>query len=175
MAVGSSSDTCLKPPVRRILVSACLLGENVRYDGGNLFQDHPLITRWRAEGRIVPVCPEVVGGLSVPRPAAETRNGDGQAVLAGVARVIARTGDDVTDAFVAGADAALQRAVAQDCVMAILAARSPSCGNREIYDGSFSGTLIPGQGTTAARLTAADIPVFNQFELAEAEAYLQGF
>lgn len=171
--VGSSSDGHVKSPVRRILVSACLLGENVRYDGGNLFQDHPLINRWRNEGRIVPMCPEVAGGLPIPRPAAESWQGDGRSVLAGSANVITREGEDVTDAFIAGADAALRTAVAQNCVMAVLAARSPSCGNREIYDGSFSGTLIAGQGTAAARLTQAGIPVFNQFELSAAEAHLQ--
>lgn len=172
-AAGSSSDARVNPPVRRILVSACLLGENVRYDGGHLFQDHPLIHRWRAEGRIVPMCPEVAGGLPIPRPAAESRHGDGRAVLAGSASVITRQGEDVSEAFIVGANAALRTAVAQNCVMAVLAARSPSCGNREIYDGSFSGALIAGQGTAAARLTQAGIPVFNQFELSAAEAHLQ--
>lgn len=172
MVAGSSSDHASRPP-HRILVSACLMGENVRYDGGNLFTDHPLIQAWRLEGRLVSVCPELAGGLPVPRPAAETRGGDGRAVLAGQARVIARDGSDVTSAFVEGAEMALKTAQERRCVMAILAARSPSCGNRDIYDGSFSGRLVAGQGTAAATLTAAGIPVFNQHELDEAETYLR--
>ncbi|MGP4845664.1 DUF523 domain-containing protein [Marinobacter sp. 1Y8] len=160
-------------PVSRVLVSACLLGESVRYDGGHLFIDHPLIARWRHEGRLVSVCPEMAGGLSVPRPAAETSGGDGRDVLTGVARVITRDGHDVSSAFVAGAEQTLAVATRNSCAVAILAARSPSCGNRQIYDGSFDGQLIEGQGVTAALLTRSGVRVFNQFELDEADRYLK--
>ncbi|MAA64637.1 MAG: purine-nucleoside phosphorylase [Alteromonadaceae bacterium] len=159
-------------PVKRVLVSACLLGESVRYDGGHLFIDHPLIARWRDESRLVAVCPEMAGGLPVPRPAAETLGGDGRGVLDGVARVIARNGQDVSSAFVAGAEQALAVARRNHCVLALLAARSPSCGNRQIYDGSFTGQLIEGQGVTAALLERSGVRVFNQFELEDAERYL---
>ncbi|WP_165857048.1 DUF523 domain-containing protein [Marinobacter sp. JSM 1782161] len=173
MATGCSSDPARTSPQRRVLISACLLGENVRYDGGNLLTEHPVIRRWHEEGRVVQVCPEVAGGLPTPRPPAEARGGDGRDVLAGRARIIARDGEDVTDAFVEGASLALRTAEQQHCVLAVLAARSPSCGNREVYDGSFSGRLMPGMGTAAARLEAAGIAVFNQNELEAADARLR--
>lgn len=173
MVPGSSSDTGVTPSTPRILVSACLLGEAVRYDGGHLLSTHPLFQQWHAEGKIVQVCPEVAGGLPVPRAAAETQGGDGTAVWSGSARVIARDGEDVTDAFLAGAKHALALAHRRNCRLAVLAAKSPSCGNREIYDGSFSGQLVAGQGTAAAHLEAAGIRVFNQYELDAADQYLR--
>lgn len=173
MVPGSSSDSGLTPPAPGILVSACLLGEAVRYDGGHLLSAHPLFRRWQAEGRIVSVCPEVAGGLPIPRAAAETRGGDGHAVWAGSARVITRDDEDVTDAFLVGAEHALRLARRKNCRVAVLAAKSPSCGNREIYDGSFSGQLVAGQGTAAALLEAAGVRVFNQYELEAADRYLR--
>lgn len=173
MVPGSSSDARLMSPAPGILVSACLLGEAVRYDGGHLLSTHPLFQRWQTEGRIVAVCPEVAGGLPIPRAAAETRGGDGHAVWAGSARVITRDGEDVTDAFRAGAEHALRLAQRRNCRIAVLAAKSPSCGNREIYDGSFGGQLVAGQGTATAYLEEAGIPVFNQHELEAADRYLR--
>lgn len=157
----------------RILVSACLIGAPVRYDGTGKALASPVLARWQAEGRLVPACPEMLGGLPTPRPAAEICGGDGAAVLAGHARIRTRAGDDVTDAFVAGAGAALSAARAAGCRFALLMPRSPSCGVRSIHDGSFSGALRPGRGATAALLVAAGLEVFGADEidaLAEAVA-----
>ena len=157
----------------RILVSACLIGAPVRYDGTGKALASPVLARWQAEGRLVTVCPEMLGGLPTPRPAAEISGGDGAAVLAGRARIRTRDGDDVTDAFVAGAEAALATAREAGCRFALLMPRSPSCGVRTIHDGRFSGALVSGSGATAALLATAGLEVFGADEidaLAEAVA-----
>lgn len=161
----------------RILISACLLGRPVRYDGGGKRLTDRRLERWQAEGRLVPVCPELMGGLSVPRPAAEIAGGSGAAVLAGRARVVTTTGEDVTAAFVAGAEAALDLARQNGCVHALLIDRSPSCGSLHIYDGTFSGRRIAGAGVTASLLSAHGIAVYADHEverLAEAIEAGQG-
>lgn len=159
--------------MKKVLVSACLLGQRVRYDGGDDARvEDEVLARWSAEGRVVPFCPEVAGGLSIPRPPAEIRGGDGRDVLAGRARVTTRE-RDVTEAFLAGAEAALRVARAQGVVAAVLKDRSPSCASRALYDGSFSGRRRPGMGVTAARLEAAGIRVFSEAEIAEARAFLE--
>lgn len=150
--------------MERILVSACLLGQPVRYDGG-AHGPFAQLLRWQAEGRLVTLCPEVAGGLSTPRPPAEIPGGDGGQVLAGRVPVVTVYGLDVTDAFRAGAEAALRLVRERGIRLAILKARSPSCGNRQNYDGSFSGTLIDGEGVTAAALRQAGVQVFNETEL----------
>ncbi len=142
----------------RILVSACLLGEPLRYDGRDNQFTHPLLDQWRAQERIVPFCPETAGGLPVPRPPAEFRNG----------RVVTADGEDLTDAFERGAALALALCREQHIRVALLAARSPSCGNDHIYDGSFSGRLVDGMGVTARRLREAGISVFNPEQISEA-------
>lgn len=147
----------------RILVSACLLGEPVRYDGRSKSGAHPALARWLAEGRVVPVCPEVAGGLGVPRPPAE-RGADG--------RVRREDGTDVTAAFVAGAAAAVALARAEGCVLAVLKARSPSCGIGSVYDGTFTGHLLAGDGVAAAALVEAGLAVFTEETLDAAEAWL---
>lgn len=149
----------------KILVSACLLGERVRYDGADNSAHHDVLTQWQNEGRIVAVCPEVMGGLPVPRPPAELQFVDGAQALDGQGSLLTVDGADVTDAFIQGAQRALEIAQRHNCHYALLAARSPSCGNREIYDGSFSGRLVPGQGVTASLLTSHGIQVFNQHEI----------
>ncbi|WP_370676296.1 DUF523 domain-containing protein [Pleomorphomonas sp. PLEO] len=149
----------------RILISACLLGRPVRYDGAGKRLDDPRLERWQAEGRLVPVCPELMGDLSVPRPAAEIVGGSGADVLAGRARVVTVTGEDVTAAFVAGAEAALEYARRSGCVYALLIDRSPSCGSLSIYDGSFSGRRLEGAGVTAALLAAHGIGVFADHDI----------
>lgn len=155
----------------KVLVSACLLGAPVRYDGRGSTSSSDVLTRWREDGRIVSICPEVAGGLAVPRPAAEIEGGDGVDVLAGRARV--RTAQhDVTDAFVAGARRALEVAQAHRVVVAVLKARSPSCGSLQIYDGAHDGTLRDGVGVTAALLQAHGITVFDEDHLEEADALL---
>lgn len=136
----------------KILVSACLLGCPCRYDGQS--KRHPEVEALRERGyQLIPVCPEVQGGLPTPRPPAE-RQRDGQ--------VVNREGADVTAQYQAGARLALETARAQGCTWAVLKERSPSCGSGEIYDGTFSGTLIPGDGVTAQLLRQAGIAVLGE-------------
>jgi uncharacterized protein YbbK (DUF523 family) len=149
-----------------VLISACLLGDSVRYNGGHKRNDHPVIRRWLREGRIVSVCPEVAGGLPVPRAPAEILNGaDGLRVFAGHAKVIDARGMDVSLHFVRGAEHALECARSRNIRVAILKEGSPSCGSRYVYDGSFTATKIPGAGVTAALLRRAGITVFSEAEL----------
>ncbi len=157
----------------RILVSACLLGQKVRYDGGHQAQSSAILQRWLAEKRVVPVCPEVLGGLPVPRPPAEIAQGaGGRSVLNGDATVITANNDDVTAAFVAGARAALHMAKEQGAVIAVLKEGSPSCGSYRTYDGSFSGRSISQSGVSAALLEQHDLHVFNELQWQEADAFL---
>lgn len=150
---------------RRLLVSACLLGQSVRYDGGDNAGKCRSLTSWlvlwQQQGRVIAVCPETLGGLPTPRPPAEIQNADGQAVLAGKAQVITRNGEDVSAAFISGANQTLLQAINSQATAALLAARSPSCGNQQIYNGSFSGTLRNGQGVTVALLQENGIRCFN--------------
>ena len=145
-----------------MLVSACLLGLATRYDGGHCRLDG--LWELAARGLIVPICPEVAGGLPTPRPPAECQGGDGAAVLDGRAAVRTCHGDDVTAAFLAGARAALEAARALGIRRALLKEYSPSCGSRWIYDGSFRSRLVPGQGVTAALLRRHGIEVLSEEE-----------
>ena len=156
----------------RVLVSSCLLGEPVRYHGGDAHCPSEILDRWRAEGRLVSACPETAGGLPVPRPPAEIAGGDGNAVLRGDAYVGDITGADVTAAFVAGARATRETAAAQGIRLAVLKDGSPSCATRYIHDGSFRAQRCPGQGVTAAMLSQAGVRLFNENELEQAAAYL---
>ena len=158
--------------VEKILISACLLGQRVRYDGDGARSGHELLARWEREGRLVPICPEVAGGLPVPRPPAELRGGDGGDVLAGSAQVVTAAGADVSPFFRSGAQAALALAERHGIRVAVLKERSPSCGSRFVYDGSFSRTRVPGQGVTAALLREHGIRVFSEEELESAAAYM---
>ena len=146
-----------------VLVSACLAGLACRFDGSSTEDDE--VTRLVREGRAVLVCPEVDGGLGTPRPPAEIVGGDGRAVLAGRARVITSDGSDVTQAYIAGARKALEAALRSHARRAILKARSPSCGACGVYDGSFSGRLVAGEGVTAAMLRANGVEVVSEDEL----------
>ncbi len=157
--------------MEKILVSRCLLGHRVRYDGG-AHGPFDLLGVWQSEGRIVPLCPEVAGGLPTPRPPAEIPSGQGGAVLDGRVAVVTVGGEDVTTAFVAGAEAALELIARHGIRLAVLKARSPSCGNLENYDGSFSGTRVAGEGVTAAALKRAGVAVFNETELVAAQRLL---
>lgn len=144
----------------KILVSACLLGQPVRYDGRGKLLSHELIERWRAEGRLVSFCPEVSAGMAVPRAPAEIESGmNGEDVLAGRARVLDLAGVDMTDGFLRAAENALAVAVREDCRHALLIDGSPSCGSLVIYDGSFSGVRHAGTGVTAALLRRNGIAV----------------
>ncbi len=148
-----------EPADLRVLVSACLAGCRCRYDGAA--SPRAEIGGLVASGRAVLVCPEEDGGLGTPRPPAEIVGGDGHDVLAGRARVITDSGEDVTEAYLAGARKALAAARVSGATTAILKARSPSCGKGEIYDGTFTRTSIPGDGVTAALLRANDIEVVS--------------
>jgi uncharacterized protein YbbK (DUF523 family) len=158
--------------MERILVSACLLGQPVRYDGTGRRSDDALLERWRAEGRLVPVCPEVRGGLPVPRPAAEISGGLGGDVLDGGARVLTRDGTDVTRHFLDGARQALAAARSCGARIAILKEGSPSCGGLRVHDGTFTGRKVPGQGVTTALLERHGIAVFAEDAIAAAAVRL---
>ena len=148
----------------RILVSRCLYGgEPVRYDGQDKAEKDPLFLKWKEEGRLVPVCPEVAGGLPVPRPPAQIRDG----------RVVTEAGKDVTAAYIKGAELALEAAIKHQVAFAILKQKSPSCGTRCVYDGTFSGRLKDGKGIAAEMLERAGIKVFGDDELKEARDYIQ--
>lgn len=151
----------------KVLVSACLLGQPVRYDGRA--SGHPdLLQRWQAEGRVVPLCPEVAGGLSTPRPPAEIAGGQGGQVLDGQAQVLTVTGEDVSAAFMAGAQLALALVRRHGIGVAVLKSGSPSCGNRLTYDGSFTGIKVTGEGVTTALLRREGVLVFSELELDQA-------
>ena len=152
--------------MQKILVSRCLLGERVRNDGG-AHGPFDLLERWQHEGRVVALCPEVAGGLPTPRAPAEIRGGQGAQVLDGQLAVMTLDGEDVTAAFVSGAEQALALVAAHGIRVALLKARSPSCGNRETYDGSFSGSKVAGEGVTAAALRRAGVQVFAEDQLDE--------
>jgi len=144
----------------KVLMSACLAGVNCRYDDTS--KDIDLRIKYPGT-EFVLVCPEVLGGLSTPRASAEISNG----------KVINIEGVDVTSAFLEGADAGLKKALKNGCSVAILKARSPSCGNGSTYDGSFSGTLIAGDGIFATALKENNIKVFSEENLNEFEKWLQ--
>jgi uncharacterized protein YbbK (DUF523 family) len=156
-----------------ILISACLLGNPVRYNATDLFLEHPLITQWQQEGRLIPICPEVAGGLSVPRVPAEITSGDGVSVLQYKSKVLDKNHHDVTTAFIEGAQQALLLAQQKNCIAAILTEGSPSCGSQKIYDGSFSSIKKMGVGVTTALLEKNNIKVFNQYQLEQLEDYLR--
>lgn len=141
----------------KIVISACLLGVSCRYDGGHSRSETAI--NQQETYQLVPVCPEEAGGLPTPRPPAEIVGGDGDAVLAGKAKVLTADGTDVTEAYVRGAHHALRVAQSHGATHVILKARSPSCGCGTIYDGTFSGTLTSGDGVTTALLKRHGIRV----------------
>ncbi len=157
----------------QLLISACLLGEPVRYDGLAKRLLDPRIDRWNQQGRLLAVCPETLGGLLTPRPPAEIVNGDGTAVLVGEAKVVTVDGDDVSEAFIGGAESVKSLLKERSIIAALLKRYSPSCGNDQIHDGSFSGQLIAGSGVTACLLVALGIPVFNEDQLDSLEALVE--
>lgn len=138
------------PKPCRYVVSACLAGTPCRYDGRSNLR--PEIAALVRRGEAVPVCPEVLGGLPTPRTPSEQKNG----------RVVAATGEDVTDAFVSGAEAALYIAEEYGCCAAVLKARSPSCGCGRVYDGTFTRTLVDGDGLFAALLRKKGFQLFTE-------------
>jgi len=157
--------------MEKILVSRCLLGHRVRYDGG-ASGPFDLLEQWIEEGRVVPLCPEVAGGLPTPRAAAEIPGGQGGEVSDGIAAVITTDGEDVSAQFLEGARQALELVQKHGIRVAVLKANSPSCGNLLTYDGTFSGVKVSGEGVTAALLKRHGVRVFSELELAEAAVTL---
>ena len=150
----------------KILISACLAGLPVRYNGSAKPLIHDAVERWKAEGRLVTLCPELAGGFQVPRPPAEIENGfNGDDVLDGRARVLEISGGDVSAAYIDGARIALDVARENGCRHALLIDGSPSCGSGFVYDGSFSGRKHAGQGVTAAFLRRNGIAVYSDREV----------
>ena len=137
----------------KIMVSACLLGENCKYDGDNNRTE--ALLEMLAGQEIIPVCPEVAGGLPIPRTPAELVNG----------RAVNRNGEDVDDAFRKGAEKALEIAEREKPDLIILQSRSPSCGVNEIYDGTFTGKKISGHGIFAGMAISADYKVIDVEDL----------
>lgn len=151
--------------MKRVLVSACLLGDRVRFDGRDKGVHHPVLARWLEEGRVVKVCPELAGGLSVPRPPAE-RQPDG--------RVLANTGADVTAAFKQGAAFAVKLAQEHDIAIAVLKEGSPSCGSGYVYDGTFTRAKLAGEaGEATLALRGHGVQVFSELQWEEADAALK--
>ena len=135
---------------KRYVGSACLAGEPCRYDGG--CSPCAAVVELVRSGEALPVCPEVLGGLPTPRVPSERRG----------ERVVAKDGTDVTRAFVRGAEEALRLAREQGCTVAVLKARSPSCGSGEIYDGTFTGVRVPGEGVFARLAREAGLRVESE-------------
>lgn len=133
----------------KILISACLLGENCKYNGGN--NQNPELLRLLSGHTLIPVCPEILGGLPVPRVPAEIVNGV----------VVNRENRSVDELFRLGAEKALEIAEKKKPDLIILQSRSPSCGAKEIYDGTFSGKLIPGQGVFAELASCSGFHVMD--------------
>jgi uncharacterized protein YbbK (DUF523 family) len=159
--------------IEKILVSSCLLGRRVRFDASVLSVWNRILEQWKTDGRIVPICPEVDAGMSIPRAPAEISGGSGRDVLEGSAFVMDKTGQDVTGYFMTGASLALALCEQHDIKIAILTESSPSCGSMTIYDGRFEGNKIVGAGVTAALLQEKGIRVFNQFSISAADEALQ--
>lgn len=150
--------------MRKILVSECLYGGRiVRYDGGDVSEKNPIFLKWKNEGRLVPICPEVFGGLPIPRPDSQ-RIGD---------RVKTGAGKDVTSEYTKGAKEVLRLAKEHDVAFAVMKQDSPSCGSKYIYDGTFTDTKKEGQGLAVEYLRNAGFKVFAEEDLALAERYLE--
>lgn len=138
---------------QKILVSACLLGENCKYNGKS--NKNGQIIALAEKYELIPACAEVLGGLSTPRPPSEIVGN----------RVISINGEDVTANYQSGAKRVLEIALENGCEIAILKANSPSCGNKAVYDGTFTGTLREGHGICAGLLIKNGIKILNEKEI----------
>ena len=136
-----------------LLISACLVGYNCKYNGGNNALPPEVLSALRERYRLIPVCPEAAGGLPTPRVPSERRGG----------RVVTRDGRDVTAAFRRGAEIAGKLAERTGARLALLKSGSPSCGSGMIYDGSFTGTLMPGDGVTTEYLKNKNLIIFGNY------------
>ena len=145
-----------------VLISMCLLGIDCRYDGGSSAVEKADTLRGLCQ--LLPVCPEQLGGLPTPRTPSERREG----------RVVTRDGDDVTSAFERGTAQVCRLAGQYGARYALLKARSPSCGTGTIYDGSFTGRVVPGYGMTAERLRAMGLRLFDETQIDDLIQALEG-
>ena len=136
----------------KILISACLVGKRCRYDGES--KPNKEIIDFCNKNEVILVCPETLGGLTIPREPSEIQED----------KVISRNGHDVTKEFKEGAMKALEIALDNGVTLAILKARSPSCGHKEVYDGSFTGTLVKGEGLFARMCRENGIEVIDEEE-----------
>ena len=139
----------------KIAVSACLLGHNCKYSGGN--NRSQKVLDYIEGHEVIPVCPEVTGGMSTPRVPVELKNG----------KAINRDGEDVTEFFLRGVEKTMEKLDGQNIDLAILQPRSPSCGCKQIYDGTFTKTLIDGKGMFAQALAEAGIPMMDGDDVPE--------
>ena len=139
----------------KIAVSACLLGHDCKYSGGN--NRSQKVLDYIEGHEVIPICPEVTGGMPVPRVPVELRDG----------RAINRDGEDVTEFFRRGVEKTMEKLTGQDIDLAILQPRSPSCGCKKIYDGTFTKTLIDGKGMFAQALAEAGIPMMDGDDIPE--------
>lgn len=150
--------------MKKILVSECLYGGRiVRYDAGDVAETNPVFLKWKEEGRLIPICPEVFGGLPTPRPDSQ-RVGD---------KVMTGAGADVTPEYTAGAEEALRLAKENNVAFCIMKQDSPSCGSKFIYDGTFTDTKISGQGLAAEYLRNGGFRIFAEEDIEEAAKYLE--
>lgn len=136
-----------------LLISACLMGYNCKYNGGNNALPPEVLAALRKRYRLIPVCPEAAGGLPTPRVPSERRGGS----------VVTRDGRDVTAAFRRGAEIAGALAERYGARLALLKSNSPSCGSGTVYDGNFTGTLTPGDGVTAEYLKYKKLTIFDNY------------
>lgn len=150
--------------MEKILVSACFLGERVRYNAEVSCLSDAIFNKWHQEGRLVSICPEVAGGLSIPRAPAEIEQSSG--------KVFTKDGVDKTDAFMNGANKALLLCQRYNLKYALLKESSPSCGSKLIYDGHFAERKISGQGITTKLLQEHGIKVFSERTILELEKCL---
>ena len=161
--------------MERLLVSACLVGHQVRYNGsdaGTAWDDPAAYRGWQAQGRLVALCPELSAGFAVPRPPAEIVGVAGREVLMGEAQVLELGGTDVSTLFVRAAQRALEQAQRHGLRAAVLKEGSPSCGVHRIYAGNFSGVMKEGRGVTAELLEQHGIRVFSERETGAVQTYL---
>ncbi|MCM3570687.1 DUF523 domain-containing protein [Neobacillus mesonae] len=148
-----------------ILVSSCLAGLKVRYNGTHSLDDR--ILKLIEENKAVTVCPELLGGFPTPREPAEIIGGDGEDVLEGRAKVIEKSGEDVTELYLKGAYAALEMAKNMNATLVVLKENSPSCGSSMIYNGEFNGKKIAGNGVTSSLLKRNGFQVISEEQFAE--------
>lgn len=149
--------------MEKILVSSCLIGKKCSYDGGHR-KSEPVMELCRDHG-CVDVCPELLGGFAVPREKHELVSGTGADVLEGRATITSESGIDRTREFLSGAAAVLAAAKHAGVRLAILKSKSPSCGKGKVYDGTFTGNLVPGNGVTCELLLRNGIAVFTETEV----------